>query len=301
MARLFGAYVVVDWNAAEGRKTGDQSLWIGVMKRDVRFRLSYEAHNPATRAEGEKLLRSVLADLRKRGDRALIGFDFALGLPRGTVDRLGLKGDPWSALWSFCAANVVDKADNTNNRFAVAAKFNRLMTDEAYPFWGAPPRQAQRWLSTTKPASLGDIPELRATEEATRKLGPKLMAKSLWQMHGAGAVGGRALLGQAMVKRLADELGAGCAAWPFGTGFRALKPEDVEPLTALLVEVFPALFPTAPEPGEVKDATAVRGVCEALARLDEAGKLGAAFAPPKDLAADEVAFAEREEGWMLGA
>ena len=52
--RLFGAYVVVDWSAAEGRKTGEQSLWIGVMKRDVRFRLAYEAHNPPTRAEGER-------------------------------------------------------------------------------------------------------------------------------------------------------------------------------------------------------------------------------------------------------
>ncbi len=301
MARLFGAYVVVNWNAAEGRKTGDQSLWIGVMKRDVRFRLAYEAHNPATRAEGEKLLRTLLADLKKRGDRALVGFDFALGLPRGTAERLKLNGEPWSAIWAFAAANIVDKADNTNNRFAVAAKFNRLMTDEAYPFWGSPPRQAQRWLSTTKPSTLGDIPEHRATELATRKLGPKVAAKSLWQMHGAGAVGGHTLLGMAAAKRLADDLGEGVAAWPFSTGFKALKPEDVEPLSALLVEVFPPLFPGKAEPGEVKSATAVRGVCEALARLDEAGKLGPAFAPPKDLAPEEIEIAQREEGWILGA
>jgi hypothetical protein len=301
VARLFGAYVVVDWNAAEGRKTGEQSLWIGVMKRDVRFRLTYESHNPATRAEGEKLLRTLLADLKKRGDRCLVGFDFALGLPRGTAERLKLNGDPWSAIWNFTAANIVDKADNTNNRFAVAAKFNRLMTDEAYPFWGSPPRQAQRWLSTTKPASLGDIPEFRATELAARKLGPKTAAKSIWQMHGAGVVGGQALLGMAAVKRLADDLGESVAVWPFSTGFKALKPDDVDPLSALFVEVYPALFPTKAEPGEVKDATAVRSACEALARLDEAGKLGTAFAPPKDLAPEEIEIAEREEGWILGA
>ena len=53
MSRLFGAYVVVDWSAAEARKTGEQSLWIGVVKRDVRLRLgACEKHNPPTRAEG---------------------------------------------------------------------------------------------------------------------------------------------------------------------------------------------------------------------------------------------------------
>ena len=37
MARLFDAYVVADWTAAETKKLGDSSLWIGVAKRDVRF------------------------------------------------------------------------------------------------------------------------------------------------------------------------------------------------------------------------------------------------------------------------
>jgi hypothetical protein len=44
----------------------------------------------------------------------------------------------------------------------------------------------------------------------------------------------------------------------------------------------------------------VRTTAEALARLDEAGKLGAAFAAPKDLSPEDIAIAEREEGWILG-
>lgn len=301
MSRLFGAYVVADWSAAEGRKTGEQSLWIGVMKRDVRFRLAYEAHNPATRAEGEKLIRTILADLARRGERALVGFDFNLGFPNGTADRLKLAGEPWSALWSFLASNVVDKADNTNNRFGVAAKMNRLMTDEARPFWGAPPRQTQRWLASTKPAAgYGDIPEFRLTETAARARGPKIAPKSVWQMHGAGAVGGQTLMGIAAVKRLMDQLGPSAAAWPFGTGWRALTGADVEPLSALIVEVYPTLFPAKPEPGEVKDATQVRATCEALAKLDEAGKLGQAFAPPKGSSEADRMLVEREEGWILG-
>ncbi|HEY3812890.1 MAG TPA: cobalamin biosynthesis protein CbiG [Caulobacteraceae bacterium] len=299
MARLFGAYVVVTWTAAEGRKTGEQSLWIGVMKRDVRFRLAYEAHNPATRAEGEALLRAILADLARRGDRALVAFDFPLGLPEGTSKRLELGA--WPALWSFMASNVVDKPDNTNNRFAVAAKVNRLMTDEARPFWGAPQRQTQRWMAGTKPADgYGDVREFRRTERATQKLG-KAAAKSVWQMQGAGSTGGQALLGIAAAKRIIDGLGASAAVWPFGTGWRALTPADVEPLSALFVETYTPLFPAKPEPGEVKSATAVRGVAEALAKLDEAGKLGAAFAPPKSASEKDIAAVEHDEGWMFGA
>lgn len=302
MSRLFGAYVVVDWSASEAKKTGEQSVWIGVVKRDVRLRLgACEKHNPPTRAEGEKLLRTLLADLHKRGDRVLVGFDFCLGFPRGTAERLKLKGDPWSALWGFCAQNIVDKADNTNNRFAVAAKINRLMTDEAYPFWGAPARQTQRWLASTKPETIGDIPELRLTELATRQHNPKAAAKSIWQMHGAGAVGGQSLIGMAAVKKLVDDLGPSTAVWPFGTGFRTLTPGDVEPLSALVVEVYPSLFPVTPDPGEVKDAAQVRATTEALARLDEAGKLGQAFAAPAGLSPEDLAIAEREEGWILGA
>jgi hypothetical protein len=300
--RLFDAYVIVDWSAAEGRKTGADSVWIGVMKRDVRFRLTYEAHNPATRSEAEKLLRSILADLRRRGERAFIGFDFCLGFPEGTAARLKLEGEPWAATWKFLGQNVVDKADNTNNRFAVAAKINRLITDEARPFWGAPARQAQRWLSTTKPAGgYGDIPEFRRTELATRKLGPKTMAKSVWQMHGAGAVGGQTLLGIAAVRRLVEELGPSAAVWPFGTGWNALTLADVEPLSAVVAEIYPPLFPTAADPGEVKDAAQVRGVAEALAKLDDTGKLGILFAAPKDVSEADRAVVEREEGWILGA
>ncbi len=301
MARLFGAYVVAQWNAAEGRKGGDQTLWIGVMKRDVRFRLAYEAHNPQTRAEGEALLRNILADLAKRGDRALVGFDFGLGLPEGTAKRLDLKGEAWSALWAFLGSNIVEKPDNTNNRFAVAAKINRLMTDEARPFWGCPPRYAQRWLQPTKPAGgYGDVPEFRRVEQAIRKTHPKLAPRAVWQMTGAGAVGGQALLGMSAARRLVNDLGSSVAVWPFGTGWRALSEADVAPLSVVVAEVFPPLFPAKAEPGEVKSAVEVRGACEALARMDEAGTLGAAFAPAKGASEADIAVVQGEEGWILG-
>lgn len=304
MARLFDAYIVADWTAAETKKLGDTSLWIGVAKRDVRFRLYTETHNVATRAEGEALLASILADHRKRGDRVLVGLDFNFGYPVGTAARLKLEGTagqaPWQLMWKFIASNIVDKADNTNNRYQVAAKMNRLMTDEAWPLWGAPAKQAQRWLTTTKPpaGSGADIPEFRATENAARK--GRLQPKSVWQMHGAGAVGGQTLVGIPAVRRLLESLGPSGAVWPFGTGWRALTPDDVEPLSALLVEVWPSIFETKLQPGEFKDQAQVRTTAETLARMDEAGDLAKAFAPPKDATPELIAQVEQEEGWILG-
>lgn len=301
MARLFDAYIIADWTAAETKKLGDQSVWIGVAKRDVRFRLYTETHNVATRAEGEKLLQALLADHRKRGDRVLLGLDFNFGFPAGTAERLKLDGTPWQAMWKFLAGNVVDKADNTNNRYQVAAKMNRLMTDQPWPFWGAPAKQAQRWLTTTKPpaGSGADIPEFRATEDAARK--GRLQPKSVWQMHGAGAVGGQTLVGVPMVRRLLETLGASGAVWPFGTGWRALDAADVEPLSTLVVEVWPSMFETKPQPGEFKDQAQVRTTAEALARMDETNDLAKAFAPPKGADEALIARVEGEEGWILGA
>src|SRR6185295_5920956 len=98
MSRLFQAYVMVDWSAATKPTTGPDSIWVGVLKRNVRFQMASEAHNPATRTEAEKLLNTVLDDLQRKRERTLVGFDFPLGFPRGTAAALKLKGAPWQAV-----------------------------------------------------------------------------------------------------------------------------------------------------------------------------------------------------------
>ena len=119
-------------------------------------------------------------------------------------------------------------------------------------------------------------------------------------MHGAGAVGGHALIGIPAVRRLVERLGAAAAVWPFGTGWRALTPEDVAPLSALVVEVWPAMFGGAPEPGEFKSQAQVRVAAETFARMDEKNELAAAFAPPRDASDELIRQVETEEGWILG-
>ena len=289
MPRLFSAYVIVDWSAASKPTTGADSVWIGVLKRDVRFRLAFESFNEATRTAAEARLNTILADLKKRSERALVGFDFPLGFPHGFAEALKLKGEPWRAAWDELGKRVVDKPTNVNNRFNVAAQLNRLLTDGPFPFWGAPPKDVQTWLSATKP--VGDAtPALRAAEALCG-------AKSVWQLAGAGAVGGQTLTGIPRVKALLDELGDKAQVWPFQTGWKALTEADVESLDVVFAEVYPALVDAAPEGKEILDRAQVRALCDHFAKLDEQNKLAPLFGPREGVDVDVV---EREEGWILG-
>lgn len=297
MARLFNAFVMVDWSAAAKPTTGTDSIWIGVMKRDVRFRMAFEAFNPPTRAEAETKLAAILDDLRKRGERALVGFDFPLGFPRGFAAALALKGEqPWLAAWDQLAKMVKEKPDNSNNRFLVGAELNRRLTGEAFPFWGCPAKFVQTTLQSTKtrPHGPGDLPELRHAEVAAKGASP------IWKLAYPGSVGSQALLGMPAVRRLKLARGEAVKIWPFETGFKALTEADLEGVEAVVTEIYPSLLKPAKVAGEDYDLTQVRALAHHFNELDEAGKLAAAFAPAKDTAPDVVVDAEREEGWVLG-
>ncbi|MGE0829377.1 MAG: cobalamin biosynthesis protein CbiG, partial [Hyphomonadaceae bacterium] len=121
MSRLFQAYVMVDWSAAAKPATGADSIWMGVMKRNVRFQHVYEAHNPSTRAEAESLLSSLLGAFAKRDERALGGFVFPLGFPRGTAAALKLSQPAWRATLDFVGADNKAQAVSSNHRFQVGA------------------------------------------------------------------------------------------------------------------------------------------------------------------------------------
>ena len=295
MPRLFQAYVMVDWSAAAKPATGADSIWIGVLKRNVRFQLAYEAHNPSTRAEAEKLLQGVLEDLKRKSERVLVGFDFPLGFPRGTASALKLEGPPWRAMLDFVAKEVKDKPSNENNRFQVGAKMNRLMTGEAFPFWGAPARDAQTMLSVkrVRDHGPGDLPEFRLSEEAIK--GPS----SIWKLYYQGSVGGQALTGMPVAKRLRDARGDRARLWPFETGWKPLVAADLDGVDAVFAEIYPSLFAGRPGAGGIKDEAQVRAVCDHFNALDEKGQLSALFGPAKE--DPRRAAVEGEEGWIVGA
>ncbi len=298
MARLFNAYVMVDWSAAAKPTTGADSIWIGVIKRDVRFRFAFEAHNPATRKEAEALIGAIVDDRTKQRERVLLGFDFALGFPRGLAAGLSLPGDaPWLAVWNQIDKMVTDKADNTNNRFGVASEINRRLTGGPFPFWGCPPRDALTTLQPKRTRAHGpdDIPEFRHAELAAKG------AASVWKLYYNGSVGGQTILGIPAARRLKLARGERLKVWPFETGWKALAERDLDDVDVVMAEIYPSLVKPAPVAGEVKDLTQVRTIAEHFSRLDEQGKLGAAFGPGKETAPDVVVDAQHEEGWILGA
>ena len=297
MARLFNAYVIVDWSAASKPTKGADSIWIGVLKRDVRFRMTFEAHNPATRGEAEKLLSGILDDRAKRSERTLVGFDFCLAFPRGLAAALNLPGDePWRSVWNQIDRMVKDKVDNTNNRFGVGSEINRRLTGGPFPFWGVPPKDALTTLQPKRGRNHGpdDLPEFRHAELLAKGASP------IWKLYYQGSVGGQSILGIPMVRRLKLARGDKFQVWPFETGWKPLTEASLAGVDAVAAEVYPSLYKAALLPGEVKDTAQVRVTAEHFAKLDEAGKLGAAFGPAKDTAADVVVDAEREEGWILG-
>jgi len=297
VARLFNAYLMVHWNTATKPTTGADAVWIGVLKRDVRFRLAFEAHNPATRAEAEALIASILDDRAKRRERTLIGFDFPLGLPRGLAAGLSLPGEaPWRAVWDQLGKMVKDKADNTNNRFGVGSEINRRLTGGPFPFWGCPPRDT---LTTLQPKrgrdhGPGDVPELRRLEETQKNPNP------VWKLYYNGAVGGQAILGIPVARRLKDARGEAMKIWPFETGWSALTESALAGVDVVAAEINAGAAVVAPLPGESKDAAHMRCLAEHFAKLDETGALAGLFAAPKDVGEDVLADVEREEGWALG-
>jgi hypothetical protein len=297
VARLFNAYVMVDWSAASKPTTGADSVWIGVLKRDVRFRMAFEAHNPATRAEAEKLLLGILQDRAKRSERTLLGFDFPLGFPRGFATAMNLPGEePWLAVWNQLDRMVRDRPGNINNRFGVGSEINRRLTGGPFPFWGCPPRDA---LTTLQPKrgrehGPGDLPEFRHIDLAAKG------ASAIWKLYYQGSVGGQAILGIPVARRLKLALGGKLAVWPFETRWRALGEADLAGVDVVLAEIYPSILKPAPVAGEIRDLTQVRALAEHFARLDEAGRLGEVFAPAKGTAVDVIVDAQHEEGWILG-
>ena len=62
MARLFDAYIIVDWSAASKPAQGANSVWIGALARDARLKFQFQAANPSTRLAA----RDMIAGLAER-------------------------------------------------------------------------------------------------------------------------------------------------------------------------------------------------------------------------------------------
>lgn len=300
MARLFDSYVMVDWSAASKPATGADSIWIGAMTPDARMKLAFKASNPPTRAKAMAELEEILARCLKRGDKVLVGVDFPLGFPTGTSAGLKLDGAPWRAVRDFLLKEMKDKPDNANNRFALAARMNRLMSGGPFPFWGCSKKDELTTLSVKKSREHepGDIPEFRLVEQAA------IAAKAarpqpVWKIAYAGAIGGQTMTGLPAFERLREKF-PGLRIWPFELPLAPLTADAIEDVRIVVAEVNPAVAMARQEAAEIRDEAQVRGLVEWMAERDASGKLGGLFKAAAPLSEAQKAAAEAEEGWILG-
>jgi precorrin-8X/cobalt-precorrin-8 methylmutase len=297
--------VIVDWSAAGTPKTGRDSIWICAVdcygNRDVAETL---LENPPTRHAAKELLRRMLADAMRRGERVLAGFDFPFGYPAGFAARLrladrGLAGTPpWRAVWDEIAALITDDERNRNNRFAVGAAFNRRVSGGRFPFWGCPARHSQEFLGAThhRLHEGEDLAEKRLID--TWMVG----AQPCWKLAYTGSVGSQALTGIPVVRALRDDADWADRArvWPFETGFSL--PDEARPNEVRLVfaEIWPSWWPVRPELGPPNDKAQVRTVAALIAAQDRSGELARWLAGPPGLSAEQVRTITIEEAWTLG-
>jgi hypothetical protein len=301
MPRLFDAYIMVDWSAAAKPVTGANSIWIGVLARDARLKLQFQAVNIETRLKARAFLQDMATKLTGRGDRILMGFDFSLGYPAGTAKALGLKTEPaWSAMHAFLSQKLKDKADNANPRYAIAAGMNYTISKKAFPFWGAPARDQVSTLAGTRPEFKGEtLREFRHTELHLRD--SKIASpKSSWQLAYTGSVGSQSLTGIPHVHALREALPA-TLIWPFEFETGAFDGDTLETVKIVMTEIYPSQLKFEAQSGETTDEAQVRAAVHHYASLDEKGQLGARFALPSTLSPQQIEEIQSEEGWILPA
>ena len=290
----FDAYLMVDWSASSRPAKGADSVWYCLLNRSAAGLSVSALENPATRSSAVQNIKEILRDLVRQGQQVLVGFDFSYGYPSGFASALGVGGtSDWLAVWLELARAIVDRGDNSNNRFEVAADFNRRISGECYPFWGCPQGSSSSTISSTK-GPRGPLAEKRITDVGNMQ--------PIWKLFGNGSVGSQTLLGIPHLTALRNdpELAALSRVWPFETGLRRLPNRDNRNWLILHAEIYPSLLEVHPRPGEVKDAAQVRELAVHFAALDDAGLLADLFGGSPLLTATERQIVEREEGWTLG-
>ena len=290
---MFDTFVIVDWSAASQPKTGRDSIWVCAVDYDGAERL---VENPPTRRCAKDLLRELLADATARGERVVLGFDFPFGYPAGFAQRLRLNGaPPWRAVWDEIASRLADAENNKNDRFAVAAEFNRRISNRAFPFWGCPVDFKHEFLGAKH--HNGDA----ADGLAEKRLIDCWMvgAQPCWKLAYTGSVGSQSLTGIPVVRALRDDPAWADRAriWPFETGLALPGAAQI-----VFAEVWPSWWrkEIQGDYGPPNDKAQVRTVARIFAAANRIGELPAWFAGDPNLTAEQRHHVETEEAWTLG-
>ena len=277
---MFDQIAILDWSAAKGSRLGKDSIWLGVC--DGR---TVHARNFPNRTAAQAELASFVGTALKKGQRLLIGADFAFGFPAGFASVLTGQARAL-AVWDWLSARVTEGAGHTSNYRAVAAEMNAGFPGFG-PFWGNGERSETPGLPRLKPSLPAGLAAHRHSEILARESGAR--PKSVWQLAGAGAVGAQVLTGLPVLNALRVAHPGQVAVWPF-------EPPDAQ---IVMAEVYPSvlhpLVRVELAKGRVQDEAQVSLLALSLARLAQRGTLGPLF----NLPAGGIDI--EEEGWLLGA
>ena len=142
------------------------------------------------------------------------------------------------------------------------------------------------------------VDERYSSVEAERRLIENRVpgAKTVWQLNGAGSVGGQVLTGIPRVWQLRTDprLAFTTQIWPFETGL-----DDQPEARLILAEAYPSIVPPLALDGLPKDAGQVCALAEHLAGEDCAGRLGDLMRGG-EISAESRRIIETEEAWILG-
>ncbi len=261
---------MVDWSGGNdaGAKPRQDAIWASVV-RDTQADAPVYLRN---RTLAEDWLAALIDRELTAGRRLALGFDFPFGYPQGFAAALTGQADPL-ALWQWFAERVED-APEANNRFDLAGEINQRFAGQG-PFWGNGLKRDIRGLPRRKTDYANPFAYRRQVEERAKGSFP------VWQMSGAGSVGGQVIMGLPVLHRLRARFAPHVAAWPF------------EPLSApvALLEIWPSLLAGKGPDHWIKDAWQVHTVALDLARR-----------PVADLTRllTVTTPAALEEGWILG-
>lgn len=261
---------MVDWSGGNdtGARPRKDAIWACVVREGAAEAPVYLRN----RGLAEDWLAALIEAELQAGRRLALGFDFPFGYPTGFAAALTGQADPL-ALWRWFATRVSD-APTENNRFDLAGEINLRFAGQG-PFWGNGLRRDIAGLPRRKTDYANPFAYRRQAEARAKGAFP------LWQMSGAGSVGGQVMMGLPVLHRLRLRFAPHLSVWPF------------EPLatSVAVLEIWPSLTVQGVPAGWIKDAWQVHSVALDLARR-----------PVADLTRllTVTAPAALEEGWILG-
>lgn len=300
---MFDIFIAIDFSASNkpsSKKPKSDALWASIL--EVESEKIYTKYF-RTRQECFEFLKNKFNIYSRENMNILVGYDFDFGFPYGFSQASKIKETiPWKSNWKYLTNNIEDNLDNSNNRFQVADKLNKLISNKEGPFYGVPLKQRTNTLNTKGcefPYKVGDLrlQKKRICEIKEPKAHP------VWKLLGTGSVGGQSLMGIPFLYKLSklNFKNTDQHIWPFTTGFN-YPNLSIGKANILHCEIWPGILNEYLDKKiKIKDKAQVIKIVQWFLLWQEKGKLNKLMAPPSWVTTEQIKKIIEEEGWVIGS